>query len=149
MNGAPIPRGIRNNNPGNLEHTVRYTWSGELLPPDGPYCRFDTAHNGIRALAKDLFNAWKSDGCKTIAQLIGRFAPPADNDTQAYIDDVSMDVAVDADYPFNMTDPELAYDLIVAVIRHENGTLVPYTQVQIVSAMRDANCWSSLPEVTS
>ncbi|HGY2308601.1 TPA: structural protein, partial [Pseudomonas aeruginosa] len=49
------PRGIRNNNPGNIVWSARNNWQGQL--PHDPqieprFCRFDTAHNGTRALAK-------------------------------------------------------------------------------------------------
>lgn len=81
------PRGIRNNNPGNIVWSARNNWQGQL--PHNPkveprFARFDTAHNGIRALAKLLLNYRKVHGLRTVESLIARWAPSNENDTRAY-----------------------------------------------------------------
>lgn len=70
------PRGIRNNNPGNIVWSARNNWQGQL--PHDPqieprFCRFDTAHNGTRALAKLLLNYRKVYGLRTVESLIARW----------------------------------------------------------------------------
>ena len=48
------PRGIRNNNPGNIEHNGT-NWQGMDNPPhDGRFIRFVTPQYGIRAMARVL-----------------------------------------------------------------------------------------------
>ena len=47
------PLGIRHNNPGNLVKTD-VPWEGKVSNPTGRFEKFDTPHNGIRALARNL-----------------------------------------------------------------------------------------------
>ena len=59
------PRGIRNNNPGNIDYNPRNAWRGQLAHSPGiepRFARFDTAHNGLRALGKLLLNYRKLYG---------------------------------------------------------------------------------------
>ena len=53
MSGKGLPRGIRNNNPGNLE--MGSPWQGlTKTPQDNRFCSFITPAYGIRALAVTL-----------------------------------------------------------------------------------------------
>ena len=46
-----LPRGIRNNNPGNVEHNSKNNWIGLADPAsDGRYCRFTHPQYAIRAM---------------------------------------------------------------------------------------------------
>ena len=45
--------------------------------------------NGIRAIAKVLLTYQRQHGLDTLAELIERWAPAAENDSFAYIDDVA------------------------------------------------------------
>ncbi len=88
------PRGIRNNNPGNIVWSARNNWQGQL--PHNPkieprFARFDTAHNGIRALAKLLLNYRKVYGLRTVESLIARWAPSNENNTRAYASAVALE----------------------------------------------------------
>ncbi len=59
-------RGIRNNNPGNIDYNPRNDWQGQLGYEQGVtkprFARFDSPENGIRALAKLLINYRGKDG---------------------------------------------------------------------------------------
>ncbi len=59
-------RGIRNNNPGNIDYNQRNAWQGQLglgLGVTKPrFARFDTPENGIRALGKLLLAYRGKDG---------------------------------------------------------------------------------------
>jgi len=51
------PRGIRNQNPGNIDYNSRNDWQGQIgKEPGGRFAIFDTPENGIRALGKLLLN---------------------------------------------------------------------------------------------
>ena len=81
-----LPRGIKNNNPGNIRHGAN--WQG--LNPNGrdidpAFCVFNTPVAGIRALAKVLVNYKKIHGLKTVWEFISRYAPSNENQTIAYI----------------------------------------------------------------
>lgn len=89
------PRGIRNNNPGNIRHGAN--WHG--LNPDGrkidpAFCVFTTSVAGIRALAKVLINYKRIHGLNTVRQIISRYAPPNENQTTAYIQSVAKQLGV-------------------------------------------------------
>jgi hypothetical protein len=113
-------KGIRNNNPGNIEYNPNIKWQGQI-GLDGVYLIFDTPQNGIRALAKDLHNKM-ARGLKTIATIIPVYAPPSENNTAAYIADVSKDLGVGPAITLN--DSHLPA-FVKAIIKHENG-IQPY-----------------------
>lgn len=84
------PRGIRNNNPGNIRWGA--DWQG--LKKDGKlqdpsFCVFKSPVWGIRALAKLLKNYQRLYGLNTPRKIINRYAPPNENQTQAYIQSVA------------------------------------------------------------
>lgn len=126
MNQKP-PRGIRNNNPGNIRHDQN--WQG-LNPKsrelDSAFCVFITPEYGIRALAKVLINYKKIHGLNTVRQIIGRYAPPNENQTQAYIQTVAGQIGVYPDTVIDIEKRGILAVFIKAVIRMENG-IQPYS----------------------
>lgn len=114
----PKTLGFANNNPGNLRYIAHNAWQGQIGNNKG-YGVYDTLSNGVRALgrqlAKDIAN-----GADTITKLINSWAPPSENNTLAYIYDVSQRLGVDSNAPLNLAAfiPELS----AAVIIHENGS---------------------------
>ncbi|MBQ0956945.1 structural protein [Serratia symbiotica] len=126
VNNKP-PRGIRNNNPGNIRWGD--DWKG-LLPDkqrtDKSFCQFSTPEYGIRAMIIILRNYQKKHGINTISGIIHRWAPTSENDTQAYIDSVSQEVGVAPDQRIDVSDSRILMKLLQAIIRHENGSQ-PYS----------------------
>ena len=126
MNLKP-PRGIRNNNPGNIRHGQN--WQG--LNPDGrnidpAFCVFKSPVFGIRALAKVLMNYKKIHGLNTVRQIISRYAPPNENQTKAYIQTVAQQIGVYPDTIIDIEEHGILTVFIKAVIRMENG-IQPYS----------------------
>lgn len=68
-------RGIRNNNPGNIEFNDNNSWQGQT-GSDGRFAKFETPEHGIRALGRNLLSYGKQ-GYDTPAEIIGRWAPRA------------------------------------------------------------------------
>ncbi len=131
-----IARGLRNSNPGNLRHSRAYEWKGELEPdPDG-FCRFDTAHNGLRALCRDLQSKGKR-GLNTVRKVIEVYAPPNENDTEAYIASVSKALDVKPDDVLDLSAVGTVALFAKAITRHECGS-VPYEVSAILAAAKDA-----------
>lgn len=112
------PRGIRNNNPGNIEFGD-FAKSQGATGEDGRFAKFDTAEQGIRAMGKLLEN-YQKKGFDTVASMINRWAPATENDTSAYISRVAKAMGVEPDEPF-LFQGELATKMINAMIEHENG----------------------------
>lgn len=131
--GAPAPRGIRNNNPGNVVKTDR-PWQGEVLGNDPRYASFETPEAGIRALAKTLTTYDQKYGLNTVQGIIGRWAPASENDTGAYVRTVSAQLGVDPRQPLNLQDPATMTGLVSAIIKHENGQQ-PYSDQQIAQGV--------------
>ncbi len=119
-------RGERNNNPGNIDFHSTTKWQGqvglETGVPRPRFIKFDTPENGVRAIAKILLNYYR-EGFTTIRQMINRWAPPGENDTTAYVDDVAAKVGADPDAAVNL-DEETLDALVTALILHENGRCI-------------------------
>ena len=112
-----MTRGIRNNNPGNIRHNPANAWRGQTGKDSAGFAIFDTATNGIRALAKLLTN-YMNSGTNTVRKIVTKYAPAIENDTAAYIDAVAKRLAVAPDFPLAAYHLE---PLVKAIIHHENG----------------------------
>ena len=128
------PRGIRNRNPGNIRATS-VMWRGQI-GSDGEFCIFQTVHDGLRALAKLLTTYNDKYGLCTPRAIIGRWAPPNENDTNAYVAAVCVAVNTGPDDWLRLSDEQTLCDLMKGIIRHENGQQ-PYMDSQIIAAIRD------------
>ena len=114
------PRGIRNNNPGNLNFVHQ---PGAVLEP-GPnarFARFPTAEAGLEALRDQLCRYITRDGIDTVAGIISKWAPPTENDTAAYIRGVAHSLGVEPATRLGQPIPRLISGLMNAIIRFENG----------------------------
>ena len=131
-----IPRGIRNNNPGNVEYSSSNTWMGQANPPsDGRYCRFIDPRQGIRACLLLLLNYQSRYRIKTIAGIFERYAPRQDNNaTDAYIKAVADHVGVRPNQLVSVRDYKTAYKIMEAIIRVENG-MQPYPDALIAEGV--------------
>lgn len=125
-----VPRGIRNNNPGNIEKGERWQGLAEDQSQDSRFAVFTDAVYGIRAMARvlnvygtrDGLDGLGGPGIDTITEIINRWAPDVENNTQAYIDAVANATGLD---PETALQDEDYPALIAAMIQHENG-LQPY-----------------------
>ena len=81
------PRGVRNNNPGNI--IAGDTWLGRT-GTDGKYVKFKAPEYGIRAMGRVIRTYRKQHKINTISSIIKRWAPPSENKTQKYINYMSF-----------------------------------------------------------
>ncbi len=140
---ADGPRGVRNNNPGNLEASSSNPWIGQT-GSDGRFAKFETPEHGIRALGRNLI-AYQRQGIDTVGEIINRWAPPSDNnDTAAYIKAVCAQIGVTANQPLDASNPDTLQALCAAIIKHENGTQ-PYSSDQLSTGVSAALGLSQLP----
>ncbi|CAI2527130.1 Uncharacterised protein [Serratia ficaria] len=136
------PVGLRNNNPGNLVKTAN-TWDGEVKG-DGRFASFATPEHGLRALCKNLLT-YNKRGYTTVEQIIGRWAPPNENDTASYTAAVSKALGVPADKRLDLTDINTLTALCASITQHENGSN-PYSQEQINTGAMAALGMTTLPQ---
>lgn len=90
-------RNWRNNNPGNIEYG-KFAQSAGAIGTDGRFAVFPTYDAGREAKAKLLF---ESPGYrnKTVFGAINRWAPPFENNTNAYASSVANAIGVDLNTP--------------------------------------------------
>lgn len=121
------PRGIRNNNPGNIRHGS--PWQGMAKEQtDKDYIQFLTPEYGIRAISKTLSTYANKYNIKTVRGIISRWAPPSENDTESYIQTVADKLGVTPTQTISIDYYKAG--LIEAIVKHENGQQ-PYSVAQI------------------
>ncbi|MGP3594307.1 hypothetical protein [Vagococcus sp. WN89Y] len=125
-----ITKGIRNNNPGNLRNapnTVGYS---------GGFPTFASSSDGLSALARQL-TLYGGRGKNTLNEIISTYAPPQENNTQAYIDHVSEITGFKPGQRLDLSDPVVMQALMAAIVKHENGTQ-PYSSEEIQNSVSNA-----------
>lgn len=136
-------RGIRNFNPGNIEHNPANKWQGrmpraQMTPAQRAEKRFEVFKSpvwGIRAMCKLLINYQDFHGCDTVAKVINRWAPSTENNTTAYINAVATRMGVHPHEPINLHQYAMLHPCVLAIIQHENGKQ-PYNAAIIEEGLR-------------
>lgn len=111
-------RGVRNNNPGNIRKS-KDQWEG-AVGDDGEFVTFDSPESGARAMVKNLMS-YGRQGFDSIEKVLNRYAPPEENDTQAYIDSISAATGIPPTQSLNLNDPDTLMSLAQAMSYHETG----------------------------
>ncbi|MBQ7856830.1 MAG: structural protein P5 [Alistipes sp.] len=125
-----MPRGLRNCNPGNIRHsTVRY--KGEVTPcSDKAFRQFESMAWGYRAMFVLLHTYAKKHGCYTIRSIISRYAPPSENNTEAYIRRVSLGAGIDDTTRIETLDHQSMIPIVCAMSEVENGVTALRSEVE-------------------
>ena len=83
------PRGIRNNNPLNIRHSADQWQGAREEQTDKSFVQFKSMAYGYRAAWKTLQSYYNrfcmQSKAFTVRNIISRWAPPKENDTEAYI----------------------------------------------------------------
>lgn len=138
------PRGLRNNNPGNIEWG-RFAQGQGAVGSDGRFAIFPTPAAGIGAMHSLLGSYHRNHDIDTIDQIIGRWAPAGDgNNVDAYVAAVSDASGFGAADPLDMTDPSVRSRIIAGMIQHENGRQ-PFTMEEIGGEFLDLPVSRPLP----
>ncbi len=116
-----LPRGLRNCNPGNIRLGM-IIWVGEIRPSqDKEFCQFTSMAYGYRALLRLLQNYRRIYGLNTVKEMIERWAPSSENNTNAYIISVCQELQVPSSYIIDVYDRDSLCALAAAISKHENG----------------------------
>lgn len=124
--GKKCPKGIRNNNPGNIRALPGRTYPGQIGVDKDGFAVFDTMEHGIDRMAWQLQRYSDRYGKTTIAEQINRWAPPMENNTGAYVNQVvsymrKNGLDVNANSRVNLSDPAFRSAYTRAIMKHENG----------------------------
>ncbi|AEE53730.1 hypothetical protein [Haliscomenobacter hydrossis] len=116
------PRGVRNNNPGNLRLTAE-AWKGKVpnaINTDGDFEQFEEWVYGVRAMLKLLRN-YIGSGHNTIAKIIRRYAPTTENSTNQYINTVVQRTRMGANQLLDRDDKTVMRKLVQEMAAVELG----------------------------
>lgn len=122
---SATPRGIRNNNPGNIR--VGNDWQGEGAVSnrtDRQFEQFVSLEYGYRALLITLRTYITKHKCTTLRTIITRWAPKHENDTETYIRRASEYSGILPGKVLKATDKAELCKLAYAISRVENGVYV-------------------------
>ena len=98
-----LPRGIRNNNPLNVRRG-KDQWQGlKAQQTDPSFCQFETLEYGWRAafylLTRTYYHKYR---LYTIRMIINKWAPPNENQTSKYIENVCRLTGIAPDEPIGI-----------------------------------------------
>lgn len=135
---SELPRGIRNNNPGNIRHGDN--WQGMAAEqPDRSFITFVNPVYGFRAMTK-ILQSYRRRGVTTVADIIATWAPPVGRDpetgetygnhTAAYVQAVASRTGLKPEQNVDLSNRPLVVDLLAAMTLQENGQQ-PYSLTTI------------------
>lgn len=114
-----LPPGLRNNNPGNLIKTA-IPWQGKL--PQSAATRFERFVNikfGLRALFRQIHtDVYKRK--MNLTQLLNKYAPTFENNTNVYIQTVSKETGIHPTQPIYLT-VDVIKKIVRAIVKVEIG----------------------------
>lgn len=124
------PRGLRNNNPGNIRKG-NVVYQGEIVPSkDDAFRQFTTMAYGYRAMFVLLHTYQRKYGLNTIASIISRYAPSVENHTEVYINAVAEVSGVPATSHITTTNADVMVPIVVAMSKVENGVPAELSEVE-------------------
>lgn len=131
------PRGIRNNNPGNIEDGPFAKSQRGYKGSDGRFAVFDTPDSGAAAQGS-LLRSYGARGINNVEGIVNRWAPPSENDTGGYVQFVAQRLGVDPKAQLDLSDERVLSRLQQAMADKENG------EGGSLAAMSDAELMASL-----
>lgn len=124
-----MSRGLRNNNPLNIEKSKGMPWVGEIPSTDSRFAQFASMAHGYRAAFKLLYNYQHRYGCRVLADFITRWAPPVENQTHAYIRTVARRAGLSDVSEVDTLDERQMRRIVSAMSYVENGVEADEEQV--------------------
>lgn len=121
MSSNRVSRGLRNCNPGNIRRS-NTMYQGEKTPStDSAFKQFESLEWGYRAVFM-LLHTYRVRGYgDTIAKMISRYAPPSENNTEAYISRLCRATGFERDMPLDTLNAEQMIPVVCAISAVENG----------------------------
>ena len=83
--------------------------------------QFDTPEAGIKAVDDQLRIYGSKHKLKTLREVISRYAPPSENDTDAYIKNVSQKTGLKPDEEIDLSNPTIRHIISGPIILQEQG----------------------------
>lgn len=110
ITGSTAP--MRANNPG-------------ALMPGGKLAQYKTPEEGLKAIDDNLASYGKK-GVTTLADVITKWAPPSENDTASYIQNVARATGLKPDQQIDLSNPYVRHQISAGIVQQENGRQAIY-----------------------
>ena len=146
---------------GNASKSPTPTNVGNIRPVGSStgFQQFDTPEAGIKAVDDQLRIYGSKHKVKTLREVISRWAPPSENDTESYIKNVSQRTGIKPDEEIDLSNPTIRHIISGPIILQEQGlqklkgapkatTKQPQQQTQEQSTDDFVNFLTKEPEVT-
>ena len=111
--------GTRNNNWLNIRYNPHNKWKGQTGEDSG-FCVFDTVGHGLRA-GRIIIENYLKEGFDLVGDIIARWAPPTENLTDNYVNNVCSWTGYDKHEKILIGEVPF---LIKAMVRQETGNVV-------------------------
>jgi hypothetical protein len=122
---------------GGNNNVARHNPGGMRQPGQSTgFASFPSDEAGVSAIARQLLIYQKRDHLDTISGIISKYAPSNENDTAAYIKDVSSQTGFKPNQHLNLSDQATLAKVVAAITKHEN--IKPYSSQQTQVIIRDA-----------
>jgi hypothetical protein len=116
------PMGFRQNNPGNLRSDGKTRWQGSTgVPAAGEFLTFSNPYQGVRAMARTLFNYGRRHKIDSLEGVVNRYAPAKENNQSAYLASVRQKTGLKPGARIDLTDEATLQKLVPAMGSHEIG----------------------------
>lgn len=129
-----LPRGIRNNNPLNI--VKGNSWKGERAKQsDSRFEEFESMAMGLRAgfvLLRNYIEGTKARPAKfnTVRKIVTRWAPPSENYTQRYIDNVCKWSGLLPDEVVRFRERKKMVAIVQAMVKMECGVTLDVALIE-------------------
>ncbi len=125
-----ISRGLRNRNPLNIRrNSTRWKGLADIQSDKEFFCFSDIVW-GYRAAFVTLRNYFKRYKLGTLKEWISRWAPPVENDTEAYISFVGKMSGVGINDVISIDDSKQMCSIVAAMSYFENGVPANMSDVE-------------------
>ena len=122
---------IGRNNPFNIRYNGTSKWQGlnESDPSTRGFCNFISLDYGVRAALYLLIYSYRKKGIATIEQIIKRFAPITENDTEAYIKFVERKVWINRN---DVLSNIFEYCMVLFAMSIFEGNRIEFTEIYYI-----------------
>lgn len=126
------------NNPLNIRYSKHNHWLGQIGQRKG-FVLFDNLTHGFRAAMIVLKNYYTIHHLRTISDIIRRYAPSSENDTESYIHYVSKRANLSPSELLSLE--QVIFDVLPAMSIYESHTILPHDLISFILSTQNINIY--------
>jgi len=126
---------VKNNNPGNIKAIPGKPWAGQTGVDSRGFAVFKNETYGVRATIKNLIDYNTVYGDSTIREIVGRYAPKEENNTNRYILNLSKMTGYHPDEKIDLKDKRIAAELAHKIFFLESSAVYSGRTIENAIAM--------------